>query len=428
MPKTSVYEPLFDDGLQSINFFNGRLLSAEDLKTEKKATREERRRLGIALGEGIVRGLEVRAGTGGSDNATVTVTAGLAIARSGDTIALSSTTDVSLLVSRQPPAGTTQIVQPFDYCTPPSTDLYRSGAAVYLLAIRKAHGGKGRAPVSGLGNESASCNVRYLVEGVQFVLVRVPVDALLGNVATLRNRLAHACFGTSADAARTTDLLGAPVGSDIVSALRDSGGLSDCDVPLAVLYWTGGGTQFVDMWAVRRRVAAASADPLGHILDATVARRAEARLLQFQAQLAAILLASTSVSTLEARTNFVLLPPVAFLPITGVRRDGSTLRPATGPSARRALDYERFFGDRMKAPPRVVEGARIGPLLKESLTCPPIDLTGDQMFWLFAVRENMQAVERGEDVAPYLVVASPHLRYQADARFDVSQWDYANFV
>jgi len=98
---------------------------------------------------------------------------------------------------------------------------------------------------------------------------------------------------------------------------------------------------------------------------------------------------------------------------------------------RSAPDHKRktFFGDRMRVPPRVIEGARVGPLLRESLSCPPIEVNGDQMFWLFAVRENMQAVERNvQGAMPYLIVASPHLRYQADSRFDVSYWDYANFV
>ena len=427
MPKTSVFEPLFDAGLQSINFFNGRLLSAEDLKTEKTAARDERRRLGRAIGDGVAEGLEVRdADVSSKDNPTVTVTGGLAINRLGETIWLPSETDVSLLTVR-PTVGGVRIVEPFDYCKPPQAGTYRAGAGVDLLAIRRTSGGKGRAPVSGLGNEAASCNVRYLVEGVQFVLVPLPVDSLLDDIARLRNRLACACLGVDGDLARITDLLGAPDAADVVAALRAAGGITDCDVPLAVIYWTTDGTQFVDMWAVRRRPAT-TGGTVDQLTEPAVIARGEARLRQFEAQLAETIAQAGSPSALDARTTFAFLPPAAFLPITGVRADGTHLRPATGASVRRALDYERFFGSRMKVEPRVIEGARLGPLVRESLTCPPIDLRNDQMFWLFAVRENMQAVERGENVAPYLVVASPHLRYQADARFDVSQWDYANFV
>src|SRR6476619_6317711 len=114
MPKTSVFEPLFDDGLASINFFNGRLLSAEDLKTEKKAAREERRRLGQAIGDGIAYGLEVRdADASTKDGPAVTVTNGMAINRLGETIWLPSTTDVSLITAKPTAAGGVRIVEPF---------------------------------------------------------------------------------------------------------------------------------------------------------------------------------------------------------------------------------------------------------------------------------------------------------------------------
>ena len=103
------------------------------------------------------------------------------------------------------------------------------------------------------------------------------------------------------------------------------------------------------------------------------------------------------------------------------------LRPVAA-SSHRAVNYESFFGARMKTPPRVIEGARVGMLVRESLSCPPIDLDGDQMFWLYAVRENMQAVQRSGLITPYLIVASPHLRFQAEPRFDVSYSNYANFL
>lgn len=427
MPKTSVFEPLFDDGLASINFFNGRLLSAEDLKTEKRAAREERRRLGQALGDGVAYGLEVRdADTSTKDNPAVTVTTGLAINRRGDTIWLPSTTDVSLLAGTATASGV-RIVEAFDYCKPPQAGTYRAGAGLYLLAIRAASGGKGRAPVSGLGNEAAACNVRLLIEGVQFVLVPMPVDQLFDDLNKLRNRLAYACFGVDADAGFARDPLGTPAPGDVMSALRDTGAITDCDVPLAVIYWTSDGTQFVDMWAVRRRPAMAIAGTVGHFLDPAHTVRGEARLLQFQAQIAEAVGTSANPSALDARTTFNYLPPAAFLPITGVRAEGTRLIPAAA-SKRRALDYERFFGNRVRSEPRVIEGARIGPLIRESLACPPIDLTGEQMFWLYVVRENMQAVESGGSEVPYMIVASPHLRFQADARYDVNQWNYSNFV
>src|SRR2546427_871826 len=116
MAKTSVFTALFDDGLPSVNFFNGRLLSAEDLKTETHANRAERRRLGLAIGDGVVNGLSVRPAQGNSaDSPVVTVTAGLAVDSKGDTVRLPVEVDVSLLPSKPAAPGTTT-VETFDYC------------------------------------------------------------------------------------------------------------------------------------------------------------------------------------------------------------------------------------------------------------------------------------------------------------------------
>jgi len=51
-----VLEPVLDGGIENTNFFNGRLLTAEDLKAEQKAGRLHRRKLGCALGEGVAWG------------------------------------------------------------------------------------------------------------------------------------------------------------------------------------------------------------------------------------------------------------------------------------------------------------------------------------------------------------------------------------
>lgn len=426
MPKTSVFTPMLDDGLPSINFFNGRLLSAEDLKTERSANREGHHRLGHAIGDGVVSGLEVRAADGSTADApAVTVTAGLAIARTGHAIQLHTTTDVSLLTST-PAAGTAEVTT-FKYCKPPRTGTYVAGAGVYLLAITSTSGGKGLAPTSGLGNQIADCNTKYWIEGIEFLLIPIAADSLLGEPDTLRNRLAYSCFGVDRDASLAADPLRTSTSGDPVSKLRDARTLTDCDVPLAVIYWTNDGIQFVDMWAARRTPAVPVGGTLGELVHLRQTTEGEARLLQFQTQLAELVGKSASPSTLDVRTTFAYLPPVAFLPITGVREDRVRLRPVAA-SARRALDYERFFGNRVRSEPLVIEGACVGPLIRESLASPPIDVKGEQMFWLYVVRENMQAVESGTSAVPYMIAASPHLRFQADARFDVSQWNYSNYV
>jgi hypothetical protein len=87
MANASVFTPLFDeDAVRAPNYFNGRLLSGEDLTTERRADREERRRLARATGDGVVRGLQVQKTV--ADTPTVTVTAGLALDRTGDSVVL----------------------------------------------------------------------------------------------------------------------------------------------------------------------------------------------------------------------------------------------------------------------------------------------------------------------------------------------------
>ena len=431
MADTSVFTPLFDsDNVRSVNFFNGRLLSGEDMTTQRKADREERRRLAQAIGGGVVDGFAVReADTSSASNPTVTVSAGLAFDGRGDSIRLANDAQVSLVALRTD-ATIQQTVDPFISCKPPETGVYVTGTGVYLLTISRALGSEGFAPVSGLGNEMAGCNRRYLVEGVEFRMAQVPLSSsLLSDANLLRNRVAYQCFGSGRTRSRLSAIFTEPAtDDDPLADMRAKGTIGDCDVPLALISWHTSGIRFVDAWSVRRRPATGIAGTTGPVIDSAAVARAEARLLQFQSQLADVVAASTNPAALNVRTNFDFLPPAAFLPITGVQEVGTQLRPVTS-SAPRALNYETFFGDRMKAPPRVIEGARVGPLLRESLSCPPIEVNGDQMFWLFAVRENMQAVERSvAGAAPYLIVASPHLRYQADARFDVSYWDYANFV
>src|SRR6266568_5228730 len=81
----------------------------------------------------------------------------------------------------------------------------------------------------------------------------------LASLSMLRNRLAHLCFGTEELGGFLSDPFrqvngGSPyVEIGALAALRTQGKLSDCDVPLALLYWTKDGIQFVDMGSVRRR-------------------------------------------------------------------------------------------------------------------------------------------------------------------------------
>ena len=52
-------EPVVDDGIRWLNFFNGRALSAEDLRTDHEAIQRSRAQLGRGLGPGLVNGFKV---------------------------------------------------------------------------------------------------------------------------------------------------------------------------------------------------------------------------------------------------------------------------------------------------------------------------------------------------------------------------------
>src|SRR6266478_5461587 len=87
---TDLLKPVLDNGIQSTNFFNGRLLMAEDLRTEQVANRKQHQELGRAIGDGVVYGflVQIVATNPPPPQPTITVSAGLAITRSGRAILL----------------------------------------------------------------------------------------------------------------------------------------------------------------------------------------------------------------------------------------------------------------------------------------------------------------------------------------------------
>src|SRR5215213_736031 len=98
--RIDLQQPVLDGAIQSINFFNGRLLSARDLTLEQSAYREADRRLGRALGDGVAYGLEVSKTPDSTRKAPAArIEAGLAINRRGDPLVLAARTDVALVRS-----------------------------------------------------------------------------------------------------------------------------------------------------------------------------------------------------------------------------------------------------------------------------------------------------------------------------------------
>src|SRR5271169_3819901 len=116
------------------------------------------------------------------------------------------------------------------------------------------------------------------------------------SLSKLRNWVAHICFGTDevagfvADPFTRTNNQSPYVTYGAADALVASGGLTSCAVPLALLYWTSAGLQFLDRWSVRRRLVPPTLTttwplPFSHRRRA----EAEAIFLQFQEQVQALL-------------------------------------------------------------------------------------------------------------------------------------------
>ena len=421
MTNTQLRTQVLEGGIKSVNFFNGRLLSAEDLSLEKNANKHARQQLGQAIGDGIAYGLEVRESIGQSTSQApvVTVNAGLAVNREGQTLQLVPSVDVALV--RPPGATGTTVRAVFVDCEPLQQGPYVVGKGVYLFTIQSASTTEGKAPVSGLGNLDAACNAKYQIDGVQFRLIQLPITPTeLSDTTHLRNHLAYRCFGVNDSA--MTSFIANPFGPvvtkyGLMDDLRPTC-LQDNEVPLALIFWTvTNGIEFIDMWSVRRRIATKSADTdwLPLLSDRRIAE-GEAMFLQFQDQIEEMQLSGLSLLQTTAQQFFQYLPPVGLLPI-------STSGAAHG------FDYSVFFTHMTYRRPIFIEGAQLRPLLQEAFTYPPVETNGKLVVWLYTVRENAQAVlSVSKPPQAYLIFASGHIPYRGEARYDVHHWDFGNFA
>ncbi|MCA3136077.1 MAG: hypothetical protein ING70_10895 [Rhodocyclaceae bacterium] len=418
-------EAVLDGGIRSVNFFNGRLLTGKDLSREQDARRQSDRRIAQANGHGIAWGLEVENVPAGDPR--VRVQPGLAVSRSGRALYLESETEVTL-GRRAPPRAVAS--RTFDDCGRLTSGTYAAAPGIYLLTLAPAEDREGKALTHALDDAAVPCNTDTLVEAVQFRLL--PLGQLLederlaidqrpskpdapAKLSLWRNRIAHRCFGADALRAFITDPLGAgkePYG--LLAGLADKA-LSDCDVPLAIVKLEVN-IDFVDQWSVRRRITqrcAAGAWPM--VAGDRRLAEGEAMFLQFQEHLASLLGSSADARGISALQRFDYLPPAGFIPMPGN---------PTGDAAAIA----RFFDGLTVRGPAHMEGANLERLIRDSYAYPPIDLASGELIWLYYVRENRQALDYKLTPAPRacLVFATGHMPYRADARFNLSRWDYAN--
>lgn len=337
MSAVDLLQPILDGGLERNNFFNGRLLSAEDLRAEQTATAAQLARLAGGVGDGVAWGMGVSVLTSSRPRPTVLIRHGLAVNRLGNLLSLADDAEVALVPATSPADAALGL---FVECEPPATSGSLSGTGAYVLVVAPSSGYRGTALVSDPNTTVAgrgSCGARFTVEGVRFRLVPIPLadlagigDALRARIIGLlppadaaarervRNLLAHCCFGTQAlgfaDPAQLVAVKPVLPTWGALDAMRDRRDLTDCDVPLAVVVLTGDGISFVDMWPARRKlVDQAAIEAWRGIAGPRRIAEGEAAFLQFQAQLENVN-REASPGSIAASSYFDVLPAGGWLP------------------------------------------------------------------------------------------------------------------
>ena len=457
MSSVNLLSPVLDGGIQNVNFVNGRVLSADDLTAERRANLQRQRYLGQCVGDGVDSGLAVKISASSSPfgQQVVTVTAGLALNRNGEVLYLGSDTDVTLAAAPQVGPVNGGLFAP---CTPPQTQLSNPG--IYILTVMPASGFQGQVPIVQLNSTgvAASCGSAFATAGVQFRLLQITLDTAgsplqaslfqlanqiqsqLANNASqlsvtpalsqLRNGLAYACFGTEQVeqyASNPLDFLSqtSPFTSyGVVDQSRTAGLLTDCEVPLALLYWTPAGIQFVDMWSVRRRI---TREPVTRKLPLLEGDRrvseAEAMLLQFEDHMQSLLAGPSALNTISADNYFLFLPAAGMVEVTG-----NGIDPVKTNAQLTGFDLPTFFGRHASKDIATTNGNLLRDLFQDALCHEPIQLATAGKIQLYLVWENLQAVNAGSTTALACVFADGSLRYRGVARFGTAKWSLSRFA
>ncbi|HSN76184.1 MAG TPA: hypothetical protein VL334_14005 [Anaerolineae bacterium] len=419
MAETAIRKDLMqlfvDQGIEDTNFFNGRLLTGKDLSTAQEASRRRDQQLGLAVGAGVVQGLEVRLLSNGSDGKppVVDVSPGLAFSRTGQAVALAQKAEVRL--AKEKPESRKNGTTAFEVCPTPQQGEPVPGKGAYVFAARPGAGYHGHAPRRGFGQAAKveGCDRDLVVEGAQFRLIEVDTSQLTAasasargqfdtlaqrtdapSLSLVRNILAYLCFGVHELAVYPHDPF-QPLDDSVslLGVLRSSGSLDDCDVPLALLHWTKTGVQFLDMWAVRRLVGSQRifdrlrvASPYG--LE---------RLYQFLDQARDLAGQLGGLSAMRVHDYFRFLPPVGFVPVQGI---GSP----------RGFHAQLFLGAFTSGLSAALGAGRAAEYVDTSFSYPAIDLDAQPFLQTYRVRENDQAITGGLSNQRYIFFVSRSLQ------------------
>jgi len=398
MDIAELLQPILSGGIRHTNFFNGRILSAEDLLAEQSASRLQRQQFGQALGEGVVAGLEVELDKEASTAAkpVLKISRGLAVNRKGQMLHLANDAKIALLTTTEIVAASAGL---FVDCGILPTETL-TGLGAFILTATSAGGFEGKVPLPDfkeIGNKSG-CGDRYIVEGVMFRLVPLPdlpedlVDNSSNAATTLRNRVAHFCFGSHPMLSLARDPFNPDPQASALDILRQQADLTECDMPLALIIVSSSASDMViDMWAARRlaKFPDDTVYPVQGLIFATI--------LQFQAQFESL----KSESNLRARTHFSFLPPFGRLP-----RDRSG----------------EFFEDKFNRLPTVIERHDLNSLFRLALNYAPRPYADIEEVEIFFMADELRAAAGGSarPLNAYFVFNNIARQFCAPAQFIAS--------
>ncbi len=300
--------------LTFLNYYDGKFLRASDLDQEQLAQRALVRLSNVAGGAGVVSGFDVSLGS----NDTLGVSAGLAVAPTGDVLYLPQSISVSVSdllaamaapVSEAPsgpsPGGLASSFAPCAPASPVVTVAPTLGSDLYLITVGLIEGLCGTDEVFGRLCDAACTTATdrpWRIDGVVIALVPLSLVSPLETstavplgLTHLRSRVASAYFADEeADAGSLISGLG--LRSSIWCAGATA--LSGSTLALGVLARSGTISLFVDEWTARRERVETTPTRYwaGHMAmrpwDVLLAQ-----ILQFQCQLRDVLANAPSPGT-----------------------------------------------------------------------------------------------------------------------------------
>ena len=129
--------------------------------------------------------------------------------------------------------------------------------------------------------------------------------------------------------------------------------------------------------------------------------------LQFQDQIGRLMTTQTNPGAVSGAQYFDYLPPVGVLPLAGA-------------TASPGFTYQTFFQGAYRAPV-FIPAARLEGLVRTAMPFRPVNLANNEAVWLYQVVE-------GTTVLPYLLFTSIYAPFQGSAQFDLSTWNFSNFL